>query len=763
MGGGRWIGVLCLAALVAASFLPAWGDETEEQMIVSLTVNHRRVDDNALVLRHGDSFFVAKGALADARVVVGPDARLIQGPGTEYVDLASLDGVKTAFDGGAQDLELTVEARMMAVEELDIGQRQQATVTPPDVGGFINYNVVGQAGTDPASIAALTDAGLYVGGGSLLASALLRGGQEQGALLLDTAYVRDFPDDLLRVTVGDAITRGGDWGRPYRFGGIQIGTNFATQPGFVSFPLPNFAGQAALPSTVDVFVNDTLRYRGSVDQGPFSLNQIPALVGGGQARVVLTDPLGQQQVSTLAFNVTPQLLRQGLSDFSYELGFVRTGYQVTSFGYGDPTMAATQRYGVTDGLTLEGHAEATASRGVVGASLTQDLGLFGNLNTQLAGGGGDGPGWLAGLGLARTSGDWSVSLSQRWLSPNFDRDRPVLSAIGAAERSEGTVSASVSVHDFGSLSASLTHQSYAGADAATIGSLYWNLPLRDGIFLSAYATDTRQGEHVTTVGLTLTLQLGRNSAASLESYNRGGAWGANQQVRFSPDGSRGWSWGADAAQGDLNRFGGNVLDMTDLGDFGVAVDHINGATDARLTASGGLAFVDDKIFVTRRVDDAFGVASVPGRAGVMVLQENRPVGRTDQDGDVFLPRLISNYPNKISIDPADFALDTDLPEVDQSVVPAYRSATHITFNVQTTRAILLTVLRAEGEPIDFGLPVVRLRDKQRFYSGFDGAVYLDGEPEDIFEVVEPKGACRFHLPAQAPEGQAMPVICERRP
>ncbi len=767
MSRRRWIGALCLAALVAGASCcprPARAEEPEEQIIVSLTVNNRRVDETALVLRQGDRFFVAKGALADARILVSPDAKLVQGPGTEYVDLSSLDGVKVSFDGGAQDLRLAVEARRMEVETLNVGQRTEATVTPPDFGGFINYNIVGQAGTDPGYVAALTDAGIYVGGGSLLASSLMRGGQEQGAIRLDTSYVRDFPDQLMRLTLGDAITRGGDWGRPYRFGGIQVGTNFTTQPGFVSYPLPVFAGQAALPSTVDVFVNDALRYRGTVDQGPFSLNQIPALVGGGQARVVLTDALGQQQVNTLAINVTPQLLREGLSDFSYELGFVRTGYQVTSLGYGDPTLAVTQRYGVTNSLTVEGHAEATGARGVAGASVTQDLGLFGNLNTELAGGGGAGAGWLAGIGLARTSRDWSVSMSQRWLSANFDRDRPALSAIGAAERSEGNVSASVSFQHFGSFSASVTHQSYEGTNAATIGSLYWNLPLREGIFLSAYAVDTRQGAHDTTVGLTLTVQFDRNSAASLESYNRGGAWGANQQVRFTPDSYRGWSYGADAAQGDLRRFGANAMDMTDLGDFGVAVDHINGASDARLTASGGFAFVEDKIFATRRIDDAFGVASVPGRPGVLVLQENRPLGKTDEDGDVFLPRLISNYPNKISIDPGDFALDTDLPEVDQSVTPSYRSATHVIFNVQPTRAMLLTVLRAAGEPIDYGLPVVRLRDKERFYSGFDGAVYLNGEPEDIFEVSEiKKGTCRFHLPAKVLTGQAAEVICEGRP
>jgi len=205
------------------------------------------------------------------------------------------------------------------------------------------------------------------------------------------------------------------------------------------------------------------------------------------------------------------------------------------------------------------------------------------------------------------------------------------------------------------------------------------------------------------------------------------------------------------------------MNMTALGDFGMAVDHINGATDTRLTAAGGFAFVENKVFATRRVEDSFGVASVPGHPGVTVLDENRPVGKTDEDGDVFLPRLISNYPNKISIDPADFTLDTDLPDVDQSVTPSYRTATHITFNAQSSHGELLAVRRPDGGFVDYGLSVTRLRDQERFYSGFDGAVYVTGEPGDIFEVAEPKARCRFTLPPPVPAGQSAPVTCQEAP
>ena len=51
------------------------------------------------------------------------------------------------------------------------------------------------------------------------------------------------------------ISAAGAWGRSVRFGGIQFGTNFSTQPTLVTTPLLFAQGEAIVPSTVDVFVN----------------------------------------------------------------------------------------------------------------------------------------------------------------------------------------------------------------------------------------------------------------------------------------------------------------------------------------------------------------------------------------------------------------------------------------------------------------------------------------------------------------------------
>ena len=53
---------------------------------------------------------------------------------------------------------------------------------------------------------------------------------------LETTYTVDQPQKLTTLHLGDSVTRPGAWGRAVRFGGIQFGTNFNTQPGFIRFP-----------------------------------------------------------------------------------------------------------------------------------------------------------------------------------------------------------------------------------------------------------------------------------------------------------------------------------------------------------------------------------------------------------------------------------------------------------------------------------------------------------------------------------------------
>ena len=83
---------------------------------------------------------------------------------------------------------------------------------------------------------------------------------------------------------------------------------------------------------------------------------------------ILTLTPGQRQLVRLMRLNRDAPVREGLSDWSVEVGNVRRDYGWKSFSYrSDPMASATGRYGLTDHLTLEGHAEATKGLVMAGA------------------------------------------------------------------------------------------------------------------------------------------------------------------------------------------------------------------------------------------------------------------------------------------------------------------------------------------------------------------------------------------------------------
>ena len=220
--------------------------------------------------------------------------------------------------------------------------------------------------------------------------------------------------------MGDATNVPGAWGRAVRFGGVQYGTNFATQPGYITFPSLAANGQAALPSTVDVFVNNALVAQRPVPPGPFSITNIPTVNGSGNVQLVVRDLFGREQLISQPFYASVNLLKEGLNDYSFEAGFERQNFGVASSDYGPAIASATFSRGLTDQLTGQVHAElmpGLADGGVAANYLINEIGVA-SASVAVSGGGG-GSGALAGVGFQRQTGQLSLNAQAQWTSTAF--------------------------------------------------------------------------------------------------------------------------------------------------------------------------------------------------------------------------------------------------------------------------------------------------------------------------------------------------------
>ncbi len=306
----------------------------------------------------------------------------------DEVALAELPGVSYRYDEARQSVDITVAdaGRLPRLYDLR-GPQKPLPDTQPSTGAVLNYLLFGGGGGRNSILtnwqfqgaSATLDARLFSPYGIVSQSGILAsntgGGVVSQHLRLDSTWTYKDPERILTYRAGDMISSGLAWTRPVRLGGLQVQRDFATRPDLVTLPLPSFSGSAAVPSTVDVYVNDVRTISQDVDSGPFRMTNLPILSGQGNASVIVRDSSGRDVQTTLPFLVSNQLLRGGLVDFSVEAGFPRLFYGALSNVYEDTFAGSgSLRYGFSDHLTLEAHAEGTTdlANGGIGASLGID-------------------------------------------------------------------------------------------------------------------------------------------------------------------------------------------------------------------------------------------------------------------------------------------------------------------------------------------------------------------------------------------------------
>src|SRR2546423_1901234 len=313
----------------------------------------------------------------------------------QMIVLDELAGLSYRYDEATQQLFITVGDELRAAKMLDASAApKEDTAVRSDYGGVLNYTLysAGAGQWAPRSLAfngssASLDARALTPFGTLSQSGILRSSFDNrfNALRLDTTLAYSDRETLTTYRGGDAIGGGLAWTRPIRIGGFQAQRNFGLRPDLVTLPLPSASGSAAVPSTVDVFVNNVRTSSQEIESGPSRISNVPAVTGSGTARVVLRDASGRETVTNLPFYVSPKMLAPGLFDYSLEAGMPRLSYGTPSDTYSQKFVASgSGRWGVLDGLTLEGHAEAGAGALNAGAGASMRTGSFGVASAALA-------------------------------------------------------------------------------------------------------------------------------------------------------------------------------------------------------------------------------------------------------------------------------------------------------------------------------------------------------------------------------------------
>lgn len=585
----------------------------------------------------------------------------------------------------------------------------------------------------------------------------------------------------LTFTVGDFLSSSLSWSRPIRMGGIQIRRDFDLRSDIVTTQRLSFSGAAAVPSTVDVFIENNRLYTGTVGTGPFRIEDLPLNTGAGDAVVVIRDQNGDEQAQEVSFFAAQNLLKKGVADYSVELGWAREDFGRFSNEYGsDPIASASLRYGLSEKVTIEAHAE-----------LKSDLRLFGlgvaavpfNLaEVSLAVGQSD----YQGVSGAFVQGGLRTMIYDAELNVSMLRSQSGFAdlalATGVDYLGQDAISNAGSLLEFPTELDVVSLSIPVTKDRRKMGlSLVRSVRKNSEDFIATGAFSTLIPGTATTFGMSAThsFTTGESSAALTLSVPLG-----NRRSAYAGFGrARNGKYSASAA---LSRPIGEAV-----GDYGYHVQLENnegaeigsvqgnyrgkfGKLDAEVIRSdrhaslrarfdGAIAAVGGSAAFGNQINDSFAIVDA-GVPNIPIYNQNRPVTRTNEKGRALVYGLSSYRKNRISVNLAEIPEDYTLNATAMDVTPARRSGNLVDFLGSSEPSAVVILRDANGVIVPIGSVAYLNGRKEPFYVGYDGITWLEGvQSSNTLRVKTPTGSCsaRFSV-SQTGEFQNVidPVECK---
>ncbi|WP_168403246.1 fimbria/pilus outer membrane usher protein [Erwinia amylovora] len=715
---------------------PAATSTREKQTwTLALTINGRDTGELIPVQFNNNHYLIRA---SDLLRVGFPGSRIT----STITDVSAMEQVKANYDSQGQRIVLTVPPDWLPEQTFSgAAHNGEYYAGRSSNGALFNYDFYTSQNRGSGShLSAWNELRLFGSSGQFASNGIwqqqLSGSsayQQNGYTRYDTWWAAENEENAQTLRVGDLVTDSLAWSSSVRLGGIQLGRDFSVRPDLITYPLPSFAGQAAVPSTVDLFVNGYKNSSNSVQPGPFSLTNMPFVNGAGEAVVVTTDALGRRISTTLPFYVASALLKKGLSDYSIAGGALRENYGLNSFDYGQAASSGSYRYGVNDWLTLESHAEAAKSLALGGGGVQMGIGSFGVVNgavsqSQMQGQRGNQYNW----GYQYSASRYSVGFQQTVRSAGFANlalygEQQASNTLNFAtlSRRSAQYSASLALDRFGNLGAALIDITPATGDRTRLLNLSWSKTLwgNSSLYLSA-TRDQQAGNWSGALSLVIPFSNLSNASMTMQRDAQGNNSQRIEVSRAMPS-EGGLAYDAAWANQSINghyrqasvQWRNNQLDAS-AGFYG---DDSYNTRWADL--SGSVILMDNSLFAANQVNDAFVLVKTD-YPDIKVSYENQLMGETNSQGYLLVPRVSAWYPAKYEINTLDLPADMTSSSVEQRFAVKRQSGYLLHFPITPLRAASVILHDQHGDPLPVSTTLTR-DGQQDEYVGYDGIVWME--------------------------------------
>ena len=557
-----------------------------------------------------------------------------------------------------------------------------------------------------------------------------------------------------QLTVGDSLSDGHILDG-VRLRGVSLATDQRMRAQSLQGYAPQVHGIAESNATVTIRQNGFILYETTVAPGPFVISDLYATGYGGDLTVSVTQADGQRSSFIVPWSVAPQLLRVDTHTFNLNMG------QVRQYGQADSSprvFQASLAQGVSNYLTLYGGGSYTEGHHLtkLGLALGTPFGAFSldgsasrtrlprqpSLSGQSLGVGYSHSLPASGTHLTLAMYRYStrgyqglydaLNLRERARDErgpqDFARQKSRIDLTISQQLGQGTLSLYGSSVDFWRRQDG-RQTSFTFSYGSQWRGVSWNLSAQrtriedtrlaltdreysDEVF---FGPAGQRGRLDNRLMLTLSMPLGGSlhapSINTTVSRDRGDRHGSQQQVGISgllgEFGEASYGLSGTRSRGESATF--NIANAyaavrTGAGQLRGGYAQARGSTQLSFGAEGGMIAHADGITWSPRLGEAAALVLAPAAEGARLGQASGV--RIDRRGFGVVPSLRAFHGNSISIDPRGMAVDVELKESVQRVVPTAGAVTFLKFETLSGRAVVIKAQQRNGKPLPFAAQVL---------------------------------------------------------
>lgn len=709
-----------------------------------------------------------------------------------WIDIANLKGVEAIYIPDEQILNLSVQQAQLSAYEISLNNSSKTDNNLLKknalTSAIINYNLYNTHYNSDDYISASLEGILNSGIGNFYTAGLYNNKSyygDEGTVRLDSYWQYIDAEKIRSYTLGDFTTNTVSWGNSVRIAGFQWASAYSQRSDIVTTALPQFSGSSAVPSSLDLFVDQQKIYSGDIPSGPFDIKNLP-FVSGNDVTIVTKDANGQQISSTHSYYYSPELLQEGINEFSIDIGIPRFNYATESTDYDKNIvfMSGSKKNGLTNSTSLTFNGQA-ATNGLTngGFGVAQSLFGVGILNFGVAGSHfKNHDGMLGQVSLAgRVSHNITFNSSYQKSGNNYYDLAKVSNFIYRKKYQTNADNDSELTYTSQSSEIARVGVNFSPAQSWSFGTYYNhlvypesrynlislnantgiipNLNISANIYKNLSGNDT--GGYII-----LTYQL-KNKYNISSSMNRdSGRNGYTQQIDSIPDsGINTYSWGASGTHYSdsitSTQVYGNYRGR--YGTYNASLHKYGSLTETSLSTRGALVFADKGIYPANEIGQSFALVKNAG-PGTHILNGGVDLGAADSRGHFLITDMTPYTENHIFLDTTNLPVNWQTRNTERVAVSGYRQGSLVNFEGREVISATVLLVDKDNNLLPPGYKVI-LNNSSESITGYGGEVYLEQlAPVNTLTVnLLDRGTCITHFSYDSRKSSIVktgPYVCQ---